>query len=112
MAQKTRRRADHASTLAREHHLREAVARSLGVSLSDIHEWNTCVCPECYKDVELYPQCRVSHQEHLPPLYYALVNVDLADDMPLGIGPTALAALTDLHWQIHATALLADLCDA
>jgi hypothetical protein len=112
MAQKTRRRADHASTPAREHHLREAVARSLGVTLSDIHEWNTRVCPDCYKDVELYPTCRATSQGHLPPLYYALVNIDLADDMPLGIGPTAVAALTDLHWQIHASALLADLRDA
>ena len=112
MAQKTRKRADQAATPAREQRLRAGIARALGLALADLREWNTRVCPECYKDVELYPICRATGQEHLPPLYYALACVERDDDMPLGMGSSAAAALADLLWNIRAAHVLADLADA
>jgi hypothetical protein len=46
----------------------------------------------------------------LPPLYYAaLLSDDPQADMPLGLGDTPVAALTDLLWAVGGSGLLADL---
>ncbi len=111
MAQKTRKRAEPAN-LPREQALRDEIARLLGADVAELQEWNTRVCPDCYKDVELYPTCRVTNLTHLPPLYYALAAVELYDDMPLGMGANAVEALQDLLWQVRAAQIIADLQDA
>ncbi len=111
MAQKMHKRADQTGTPAREKRLRGEIVRLLGLALTDLQEWNTRVCPECYKDVELYPTCRATSQPHLPPLYYALVCDERDDDLPLGLGSSAAAALADLLWNIRAAHILADLAD-
>jgi hypothetical protein len=112
MAQKTQKRTDQTATLAQEQSLRAKIAHALGLAPADLHEWNTRVCPECYKDVELYRVCRATGQDHLPPLYYALACSAYDDDMPLGMGSSAVAALADLLWNIRAARILADLRDA
>lgn len=46
----------------------------------------------------------------MPPLYYAaLLPADALADMPLGLGDTVAAALTDLIWTVGGAALLSDL---
>jgi hypothetical protein len=46
----------------------------------------------------------------LPPLFYAaLLPDDPQADMPLGLGDTPVAALTDLLWAVGGSELLADL---
>ena len=109
MTQKTRKRV--ATQTSQEARLRDQVTQLLGENSLNLREWNTQVCPDCYKDVAKYPECRVLHAPHLPALYYALVTMDLDDDMPLGIGPTAADALADLLWNLRATNILADLAD-
>lgn len=110
MAQKTRKRI--IPQPPREEQLREDIARLLGPALLHLREWNTRVCPDCYKDVEKYPECRVLHLLHLPPLHYALVqSVSENEDMPLGMGATAEEALSDLLWTLRATEILSDLHD-
>ena len=112
MAQKTRKRAEPANLSSREQTLRDEVARLLGADFDELQEWNTRVCPDCYKDVELYPACRATNLEHLPPLHYALVVAEVDADMPLGMGATAVEALEDLLWSSRAARILADLQDA
>ena len=105
MAQRTRQR----SAPSREARLRADIARALGDAASELREWNTRLCPDCYQDVEKCPTCRVMGIAHQPPLYYALVCHEIAGDMPLGLGATADDALADLLWNLRAAALLDDL---
>ena len=109
MTQKTRKRV--ATQRSREAQLRDQLTQILGENMANLREWNTQVCPDCYKDVKKYPECRVLHAPHLPALFYALVTMDFDDDMPLGIGPSAADALADLLWNLRATRILADLHD-
>jgi hypothetical protein len=110
MSQKTRKHALHTQPYSYEAQLRQEIAQILGEQLATLQEWNTRVCPDCFKDVELYPTCRIMGMAHLAPLYYALIPTEQEDgDMPLGIGPTAAEALADLLWTLRATRLMHDL---
>jgi hypothetical protein len=74
------------------------VAAVLGYRSEALVEWCSADVPGASSD--------------LPLLYYAaLLSDDPEADMPLGLGETPAAALTDLLWALGGTALLADLSE-
>ena len=89
--------------------LREQIARELHIAADDLREWNTRFCPECRQHTQRRPLCAVTDTPHLPPLFYVLAPETLDGDMPLGMGDSPRAALTDLLWTLRATRLLDDL---
>jgi hypothetical protein len=73
-----------------------ALASSLGNGAGVLTEWSSADAPGAPTDI--------------PPLYYAaLLPTDSAGDMPLGLGDTPAAALSDLLWALGGPLLLADL---
>jgi hypothetical protein len=79
--------------------LREALrtlSRAAGYPPEALVEWSSADAPGAPTD--------------LPPLHYAALLPDARQvDMPLGLGDTPAAALTDLLWTLGGSALLADL---
>ena len=95
--------------IPREMALRTEVLAILAIGADELREWNTIICPDCRRDVRRYARCSYNHEEHLPPLYYALAPEQRDGDMPLGTGVTAAEALEDLITTLRLPLFMADL---
>lgn len=89
--------------------LRRRIVLEIACPPDDLREWDTRWCHACQHDSLNQPDCAATGLPHLPPLYYALAPELPDGDMPLGMGASPRAALTDLLWHIRARHLLDDL---